>query len=258
MLLLMNKDVVVAFVAAVFLTPALIWFTSLAGAQVMSSDNFQIESDSLNFGGGFSASESFDLKSTLGELATGRSDGEEFSLRAGYRQMLEIFISVSEPAPIVMDPAIPGVVGGFSNGSSSVTVITDNAAGYSLQIAAEESPAMQSASNDTIADYVPLSAADYDFELPAGESRFGFSVEGEFANGRFFNDGIDCGVGSLNEPDKCWDGLTTTLTEFAREQNANHPDGTETVLHFRTGVDSGANQAAGVYIATTTITAIPL
>ena len=254
----MYKDVIVSAFGAFFITPLLIFCTAMTGAQVMSSDNFQIESDSLNFGGGFSSSESFDLKSTIGEIATGRSDSEEFSLRAGYRQMLEIFVSISEPAPIVMDPSIPGVVGGFSNGSTTVTVITDNPAGYSLQIAADQSPAMSSENNDTIADYVPITSADYNFLLPGAESRFGFSVESTFAAARFFNDGADCGVGSLNESDRCWDGLTTTFTEIVREQEANHPSGTGSILHFRVGVGSEANQPPGVYIATTTITAVPL
>ena len=67
-----------------------------------------------------------------------------------------------------------------------------------------------------------------------------------------------CNTGLLNTSLACWDGLTTTPVQFARGGGSNHPDGATTTVHFRVGVGSAAGVVAGVYTATTTVTALPL
>ncbi len=74
---------------------SLVGFSASSFAQVRSSSNYQLESDSINVGGGLSNSSNFSLESTAGEIATGRSTGTNFSLQAGYQQLDSVFISLA-------------------------------------------------------------------------------------------------------------------------------------------------------------------
>ncbi|MFM2374241.1 MAG: hypothetical protein RLZZ234_236 [Candidatus Parcubacteria bacterium] len=236
---------------------------SLAGAtlhaQVMQSDNYKIESDSVNFGGARSTSSTYTLEDTLGEVGTGDSAAASYRLGAGYQHTLLNYLSLSASPDVVLSPAIGGLTGGTSNGSTTLTVVTDNAAGYQLMITASNSPAMQSATGVTIGNYVPSSAdPDFTFAVPAGDERFGYSPEGVDIATRFKDNGVACNSGSGDTTLACWDGLTTSAAEFARRVSGNHPNGTDTVLNFRVGLGANAMIEEGIYYATTTITALPL
>lgn len=238
-------------------TITLVCTLTLSSAQVMESGNYQIQSDSINFGGGFSSSSNYTLESTAGEVGTGLSDSANFGLGAGYQQMQSVYIALSGVTNVSLSPSIPGVTGGTSNGSTTVTVITDSPSGYLLTIAAENSPAMNKG-GDSIADYVPAGVPDFDFTTDATDAHFGYTPEGEDVVDRFLDDGDSCDDGSANAPLKCWDGLSLTEESIASSMLPNHPDGATTTVHFRVGVGSSVVQAPGTYIATTTITALPL
>lgn len=230
---------------------------SLVSAQVRSSGSYQIQSDSINTGGGFSNSANFQQESTVGEVATGVSTSSSFSLRAGYQQMQTVFLSLTTSAAVSLSPSLPGLTGGESNGSATATVVTDNAAGYQLTIAATNDAAMQRADGVSIADYAPAGFADYIFAIPTASAVFGYSVAGADIVSGFLDNGSVCGVGSGDTALRCWKGLSTTAVTVAQGSN-NQPAGTDTVVHFRVGVASGAAVPSGTYVATTTITALPL
>ncbi len=229
----------------------------IAWAQVMQSASYQIESDSINIGGGRSSSTNYIQESTVGEQATGPSDSASYQLRAGYQQMQEIYLAITAAADVSMNPTIGGVTGGTSTGATSVTVTTDNRAGYTLSIQAESSPAMQSGS-DTIGDYTPGGVPDFTFDTAATDSHFGYSPEGAHIDDRFRDDGGACGVSNGDTADRCWDGLSTSAVVIATDSSANHPDGTDTTVKFQVGVGGSVNQAPGTYVATTTLTLLPL
>lgn len=232
--------------------------TPFAWAQVMQSPNYQIQSDSLNVGGGLSTSSSYSIESTAGEIATGPSDSSSYSLRAGYQQMQEVFISIAGASNVVMSPSIPGLSGGTSNGSTTVTVTTDSPSGYQLTIAASNDPAMQKGA-DTIADYAPGGDPSFAFTTASGDAHFGYTPEGAHVVQRFLDNGSDtCNTGSTDTSLACWDGLTTSEVAVAQDTNPNHPDGATTTVNFRVGIGSSAAQAPGTYTATTTLTALPL
>lgn len=245
---------------AILLLPITLSLVGVGVAQVMQSDSYQIESDSVNMGGGFSSSGNYQIEDTMGEIATGRSDSESFSVRAGYQQMQEVTISITPPGSVAMSPSISGLSGGTSNSSTSVTVTTDSPAGYELTIDAQNDPAMQANGGaDTIADYAPASAADYSFTTDPTDAHLGYSIESVDAATRFIHDGVSaCGTGSNNTAQTCWDGLSTTQAVISNRTESNHPNGTDTTIHFRLGVGGEVVQAPGVYTATTTVTAIPL
>jgi len=231
---------------------------SVVGAEVRSSNNYQLQSDSINFGGGLSTSSNYSLESTAGEIATGLSSSPTYNLRAGYQQMQAVFISMTAVSPVEMNPNIGGISGGDSNGSTSVSVLTDSPSGYQLTISAEGNPAMQKES-DFIADYVPVAFPNPDMSFITGASdvHFGFSPQGSDVVARWRNDTSFCNVGSNSTAMTCWDGLSTS-EQLIAQGLANHPSGATTTLYFKVGIGGGTAVPAGDYYATTTLTALPL
>ena len=227
-------------------------------AQIRSSSNYQIQSDSINVGGGFSSSTSYLQESSVGEIATGRSSSTNFIVGAGYQQMQLVSLSLTAAADVSMSPALGGLTGGESNGSTTVIATTDAPSGYQLSIEAENNPAMQSGAN-TIADYSP-SGVDPDrvFQTDSNEAHLAFSPYGDDIPDRFKDDDTDCNAGTNNTAGECWDGLSTVSQVIAQSSNANQPDGATTTIYFRVGVGGEAAQAPGLYTATTTLTLISL
>jgi hypothetical protein len=227
-------------------------------AQVMQSSSYQIESDSINIGGGLASSTNYAIEDTVGEQATGESNSSSYRLRAGYQQMQEVYLAITAAADVTMSNSIGGVTGGNATGSTMVTVTTDSRAGYQLSISASTSPAMQDGSN-TIADYAPGVDPEFVFTTDASESHFGFSPEGSHVVDRFKDNGTDtCNTDTNETTDRCWDGLSTTPAPIAESNNSNHPAGTDTTIKFQVGVGGSVNQVPGTYVATTTLTLIAL
>lgn len=243
----------VSIIVSVSVAPAM-----AALAQVMQSTNYQIESDSINIGGGFASSTSYNLEDTVGEQATGRSSSTNYQLRAGYQQMQETYLALSPAADVSMAPAISGITGGQSSGTTSVTATTDNRAGYQLTLQAVGTPAMQSGAN-SIADYVPAgSDPDFTFTTDTTDAHLAYSPEGSHIVTRFQDNGSACGVAGSDTAAACWDGLSTTAEVIASSATGNHPDGTVTSVAFRVGVGSAAVQPEGTYTATSTLTLLAL
>lgn len=254
------RDILITAHIALLLSPLLLFFivhTPLSTAQVMQSSNYRIQSDSLNFGGGLSTSTNYTLESTAGEIATGEISGTTYNIKAGYQQMVTTFLSMTAPNAVTMSPSIPGVSGGTSNGSTTVTVTTDSPAGYQLTIAAENSPAMQKGS-DTIADYAPGGDPDFTFTTDPSGAHFGYSPSGVDTVSRFRDNGSSCNTGSGETALACWDGLDTVAEAVAQSSGANNPNGATTTVYFRVGIGGSVTQTGGLYTATTTLTAISL
>jgi|CXWK01.1.fsa_nt_gi hypothetical protein len=229
-------------------------------AQVMTSPSYSIQADSVNTGGVQSASASYKVEDTAGELATGDSSSTNFKLRAGYQQMTGSYIAMTSLSDVVMSPAIGGVGGGTSNGSSATTVTTDNPAGYSLYIKASSTPAMQgNANGDTIANYTPVSVPDFSFGVAATDAEFGFTPEGVDVAPEYLDNGIDtCSTGSSETANSCWGPITTTNELIATRSSGNHPSGSATTVKFRLTIGASVVKTEDDYTATTTLTAIAL
>jgi hypothetical protein len=227
-------------------------------AAVATSTNYRIQFDSINVGGILSTSTNYKLEDTTGEVATGISTSTSFSLKAGYQQMNENFLSITAPADVTLSPSIPGISGGTANGSAAWTVVTDSSAGYQLTITSSSSPSLQSGSN-SFADYTLAGAnPDFTFSVGSSASELGFSPEGTDIVDRYKDNGSSCNTGSGDTVDRCWDPLSTSATTISQSSSSNHPSGTLTTVKFR--AESGSNnfQAEGTYVATTTVTVISL
>ena len=245
-----------------FVAPAVLFVTLIvvhsSHAQVRTSNTYQIQSDSVNFGGGLSTSSNYSLESTGGEIATGPSDSSSYRLRAGYQQMQEVYLALTGGGDVTMSPSISGIVGGESNGSSTLTATTDGPSGYQLTIEFSASPAMDSGS-DTIADYVPVGAVpDLSFTTGSSDAHFAYSPFGVHTVQRFQTNGSVCDVSGSASSTACWDGPSTTPQVIAQDSSPNQPDGSTTTIYFKVGIGSSVVQPGGDYVATSTITMLPL
>ncbi len=232
-------------------------------AYVMGSDSYRIQQDSVNFGGTEdSGSASYKVRDTAGEIATGPSSSASYNLYAGYRQMDEVYISITSPLDVTLTPAIGGITGGTGNGYAEWLVITDDPAGYSLTIKASSSPALISGSN-SFADYTPVGGRvgnpDFVWGIDNADSEFGFTPEGNDIVQKFLdNSGSPCGIGSTDTANACWYYASTTEQTISQSALPNHPSGTLTRVRFRATSGSSHVQIEGTYTATTTVTALAL
>ncbi len=254
----MFRSFFVPFGHAAVCTLLCIGVLSIAGAQVMSSTNYTIQSDSVNVGGGNSTSTNYGLESTVGEIATGRASSTNYELRAGYQQMQEVFLSLSAAADVTLLPTLGGLTGGVSSGTTAVVVTTDSPAGYQLMIQASGTPAMRSGAS-SIANYAPVGVVpDFNFITDPSDVQFGYSPEGSNVVLRFQDAGSVCGVAGSDTAFRCWDGLSTSPVTIAQSNTDNHPLGATTTIQFRVGIGGTIGVAPGTYVATTTLTALPL
>jgi hypothetical protein len=223
---------------------------------VATSTNYRIEADSINTAGTLSTSSSYRLEDTTGEVATGIGTSSVYRTNAGYQQMLISSLSLTIPGSITLSPNIPDTGGGIATGQGSWLVVTDNTAGYTMQIRATGSPALVSGGNN-FANYTPATSdPDFTFSILANTAEFGFSPEGSHIVSRYRDNGAACNTGSSDTGDRCWDALTTTDRLIAQSSSANHPGGVQTTIKFR--AESGASniQPAGSYTATATVTVL--
>jgi hypothetical protein len=230
--------------------------TTSAFGYVASSTNYRIQTDSVNTGGTLSTSTSYRIEDTIGEAGEGRSSSATYNIKAGYQQMQETYLAISVPGNVSLAPDIPSTGGGIANGSATWTVTTDNAAGYSMTIAASTSPALASG-GDSFANYTPLGGApDFTFSVPAASSEFGFTPEGGDIATRYQDSGGICNIAGGDTASACWDPLTTTPVTIASRVTANHTAGTATTIRFRAESGASNTQPAGSYTALATLTVV--
>jgi len=249
-----NKKFFSIFVVLFFLS-----FAYSGLAYVASSSNYRIQSDSINVGGTRQTSTSYISEDTIGEIATGDSTSTSYRLKAGYQQMQETYIAISvSPDEVVMSSDIGGITGGQSNGSTTATVITDSASGYSLSVRSSASPALATSSY-IFADYTPAVAEtpDYSWSIVSSTSSFGFTPYGSDTVTKYRYIGTACNQsGGAANADTCWYGFSTSNETIANSYFSNHPTGTETTVELE--AESGIEhvQEQGIYEATIISTAL--
>ncbi|MDO8575668.1 MAG: hypothetical protein Q7R78_03145 [bacterium] len=254
-----NKHKFIVYILALvfFLQFSLFLDKEYLFAQVMQGSQYEIESDSINIGGVYSTSTNYSLVDTFGQVSSGLSSSTNYELNAGFLQDDSSSLAVVPPSDIVLSPSLPGMTGGTSDGSGVVSVSTDNFAGYSITINSSSNPSMTT-TGASIADYVPSSgSADFDMDVPSGNSALGFTSEGVDIVQKFKDNGSICNTGSSDNTDACWTGLSTTLQSVSMSSSPNYPLSTDTTLKFRVKIGSGSVQKSGEYTATTTITILP-
>ena len=231
--------------------------TSVVRAYVMSSNNYRVDSDSVNTAGNYSTSTSYQSEDTFGELATGISSSTSYSLSAGYQLVSDSSISISSVSDVTL-ASISGLTGGESSATSTWTVTTDNASGYTLSIKATTSPALHNGIS-FFTDYTTLGGdPDIDFSVASTDSEFGYSPEGVDIVTRFKDNGSACNTGSGNNTNTCWDKFTTANVSIASGTGPNSPSGTATSVVYKAKIGSLKIQDSGSYSASIVVTAVTL
>ncbi|MFA6301310.1 MAG: hypothetical protein WC609_03085 [Candidatus Paceibacterota bacterium] len=226
-------------------------------AESMQSNTYRITSDSINVGGEASTSTTYSLDDTLGEVGTGDSNSNNYYLHAGFWQMQESYISISTPADLALTH-IGGINGETTEGTMSWQIVTDNTAGYVMDIKTTTIPALRSA-DDSFSDYTPAGTdPDYNFSILSSTSAFGFSPEGVDTNARFKDNGLICNTGTGEVSGKCWDGLSTSPKTIAGKGGSNQPTGSAVNVRFRAESGSAHIQTSGSYSASIVVTALVL
>lgn len=240
--------------AAAIIIP--VFFSFGARAFVMSSANYKMEQDSVNFGGTENAaSENYRLRDTLGEIATGTSSSESYLMASGYRMMDETYLAMTVAGAVSMSPDIGAPDRVQSNGSGVWNVKTDSAAGYTLSVRAAESPALRYA-DYFFADYSPALSGTPDYSWnPGAASEFGYSVYNQESQpSKFMDNGANCSAGAGVTDGVCWYGFSTADEIVAYKTSRTEPAGEDTKINFRAEIKG--RQQNGFYAARLTATAV--
>ncbi len=163
---------------------------------------------------------------------------------------------------VTMLPAIAGLSGGISSGTTTVAVSTNDVDGYNMTIQFADSIAMQYESG---AEYIPNyndgGSADYTYSVLTGSSSFALAASSTSIVTELRNNGSGtCGAGSFSNASRCWTMESNATTPFTLVNRATDTpaEGETTIIAFRVGV--GANPdpelPAGFYNATATLTAL--
>lgn len=235
-----------------------------AFAFLMESGNYKLDVDDSSSSGGDWTSTNYVFRDTMGEVSTGRSDSASYKLRAGYQEMLESYISISVPDDLALSPDIPGITGGTASGTITWTVISDNSAGFGMQIKAGSYTAMKLPSDPTyyFDDYSPNNLdglPDIDWSVDAGDAEFGYTVEPETLDDTvaLFKEFIaprQCGGGTANLSDTCWFNLTTDYQQIINRSSRTDTDGEDENIKFK-AQSAGKFLKEGEYQATVTVVA---
>jgi hypothetical protein len=229
----------------------LVLLASPALAEIMTSTSYIMERDSINFSGGLSTSTSYGLESTLGESGTGNATSTSYDANMGYQQYDGSAISMTINATAALSPDINLATGGSASTSAEFTIITNNSSGYTLQIKANDAPAMQGSSFD-FSDYGPVGAdPDYTWTVAASDAEFGFTADSVDLVARFKDNGLTCNQpAGVDNVDICWDGLSTSYANVAQSAASNYPIGTATTVRFQVEAGSASSAQVGSYSAT--------
>ena len=198
---------------------AFFFFSNNIFAAVMSSTHYAIQSDDLTPAGSpwlATSSSGYVFRDTLGEVSTGPSNSTSYAVRAGYQEMQETYLTVSSPGTIALAPSIGGISGGTATANGAFYVITDNNAGFTMNVSSANSPAMILNGIDPTHYFDNYTAGTPTFGWAVNSAaKFGFTVvpgsQGGLATA--FNDnGSVCGSGGNSG--SCWNGFATTPTNI--------------------------------------------
>jgi hypothetical protein len=149
-------------------------------------------------------------------------------------------ISIDNPADVVLSPNIEET--GTANGSATWNVKTNHAAGWTLDVESNTTPAMQSGAN-SFADYTEtVGGTPEAWSVAAADSEFGFNASGTYAEAGFAGNKY-LGFDGANK------------IQVSHRNAPSEGAGDDTTVGFRAEVGALHNQTLGTYDATITATA---
>ena len=164
------------------------------------------------------------------------------------------------PEDVLMDPAIPGLTGGTSNGSTTFAVSTNNPAGYNVTIQFANDDAMQyEGGTGFIPNLSDVIVVNFEDGVGANEAAFGLTIDGENIATEFIGDGSTCGSTGSGDGETCWrlQGNATTPFTLVDSEDSTPSAGEAYDVYFRVLVNENPDPSLqlGMYTATATLTA---
>lgn len=168
---------------------------------------------------------------------------------------------IAPAADITLTPSIPGLTGGTGNGSTNVSVTTNNTTGYNMTILFSSPVAMSRVGGGgNINNYLSTITADRTF-VPQGHAQFAYSVhsvsDGADIHSTFLDNGTICGSGTSGVSE-CWLSPNTVAQTIVNRTSYTPPAGATTTIQFRVHVPASPTFVvpSGNYTATATLTAV--
>ena len=165
-------------------------------------------------------------------------------------------ITITSPADVTMAPNL-GISSNGSIGSSTWTVKTNNALGYTLAVKASAAPALVSGAN-SFADYTELAVGTPEaWSVPAANKEFGYSAFGTGTPTGTWGTTATCGSAGIPDASMKYVGFKTTDKTVAQSATATPSAGIATTVCYAAEQDT-LYAPSGVYTATITATATTL
>jgi len=188
------------------------------------------------------------------------SDSREFTITQAVSEEVSFIVP---PNNVEMDQTLSGLTGGTSNGSTTFSIATNDAAGYSVEIsfATAGDRKVLLFDDDNSIGFESVSGFVNDLTEPdEGEAGlFGYSVVGNHVDSSFGDDGSVCDSSTTGTSDACFhmQGTPSTGVTIINNPNATDPAGDENSIVFRAviGPDPDPTLPSGNYTATATLTA---
>lgn len=205
------------------------------------------------------------------EPSVGRAITDSFTVTQTISNEISFSTTASD---VTMVGVITGLTGGFSYGTTTVVVKTNNALGYNMTLhfsTTTSGESMQASSTAYINDYTPTAGdvtvggnlPDYDWvDNASGQAaEFGYAVYASSSADvtvAFLNNGSSaCGSGS-NSSSHCWANPTTSPKSIINTGAPTPGSGSTTTLQFKIAAPNPPSPLlpSGTYLATGTLTAL--
>jgi len=199
-------------------------------AYVGGSNSYRIQSDSFNVGGADQLSNSYKMRDSIGEVASGESTSSGgYKLKSGYQFMQEVYIALASPGNINMSNL--DLTQNTSIGAGNAwNVKTDNPAGYILTFKTDKANCLESAA-DEFTDYTESTSGAPETWSVNNAYEFGFSVYGNDVSTSVWGSDTNCGSSNVPSSNLKWLGFkgTTSIT-VSNSNSRTSISGTDTVL----------------------------
>jgi len=181
----------------------------------MSSTNYFIYADSVDTGGGLSASGSYSLQGSVGESPTDFSTSSAYEIRAGYQYMERGYLSLEIDVTSLNLGTLS--VSAVNSATTTATVSTDSITGYTLSTTAVSGTSLSNVTDGTVT---------------AGSEEYGFSGAG---------------------PDNQLSGDVGVSTGVLIASTSSPISSSQTLMTYKAAMSAGST--AGSYSQTITIAA---